>query len=214
MEKEKLLSELKNKVGTTALSDRTIDEYVTSILPMYGNADSVEEHVLNMHSSILKSFEGNLNHEVASKVNTFKSEWEKNNPKPQDLAPKDPPQKDSQMELYEALVKKIENLEKQNAENFLKNTVSDLKGKVLNKADELRVSNRNLWNDAVAAVVYRENMTESELLTEAKTIYESKQKAYFGDIAVRYSIGSAGSQKAAEADLDAYFAKKGITQKG
>ena len=74
MEKEKLLSELKNKVGTTALSDRTIDEYVTSILPMYGNVDSVEEHVLSMHSSILKSFEGNLNHEVASKVNTFKSE--------------------------------------------------------------------------------------------------------------------------------------------
>lgn len=202
------------RLGTTGLSERTISEYVDNILPTITSDEQVNDAFWGVHTKILKSLEGNLNHDVANRVNAFKSEWEKNNPKPQDPAPKDPPQKDSQMELYEALVKKIENLEKQNAENFLKNTVSDLKGKVLNKADELRVSNRNLWNDAVAAVVYRENMTESELLTEAKTIYESKQKAYFGDSAVPYSIGSAGSQKAAEADLDAYFAKKGITQKG
>lgn len=201
MEKEQLLSAMTERLGTTGLSERTISEYVDNILPTITSDEMVNDGFWNIHTKILKSLEGNLNHDVANRVNAFKSEWEKNNPK-----------EDTNMELYKTLVQKIENLEKQNAETFLKNTVSDLRGKVLNKADELRVSNRNLWNDAVGAVVYREGMTENELLTEAKVIYESKQKAYFGDSAVPYSAGSASNQKAAEADLDAYFARKGVVK--
>ena len=200
------------RLGTTGLSERTISEYVDNILPTITSDEQVNDGFYGMHTKILKSLEGNLNHDVASKVNAFKSEWEKNNPKPTEPKPTDPPKKDPNLELYETLVKKIENLEKQRAEDFLKTTVSDLKEKVLNKAEELRVSNRNLWNDAVSAVVYRDGMTESDLLSEAKGIYESKQKAYFGDGAVPYSTGSASNQKAAEADLDAYFAKKGIAK--
>lgn len=212
MEKEQLLSAMTERLGTTGLSERTISEYVDNILPTITSDEMVNDGFWNIHTKILKSLEGNLNHDVANRVNAFKSEWEKNNPKPQDPKPKEQPKEDPNMELYKTLVQKIENLEKQNAETFFKNTVSDLRGKVLNKADELRVSNRNLWNDAVGAVVYREGMTENELLTEAKVIYESKQKAYFGDSAVPYSAGSASNQKAAEADLDAYFARKGVVK--
>lgn len=212
MEKEQLLSAMTERLGTTGLSARTISEYVDNILPTITSDEMVNDGFWGIHTKILKSLEGNLNHDVANRVNAFKSEWEKNNPTKKEEQPVETQKKDPQVELYETLVKKIESLEKQNAENFLKNTVSDLKGKVLNKADELRVSNRNLWNDAVGAVVYREGMTESELLTEAKVIYESKQKAYFGDGAVPYSAGSASNQKAAEADLDAYFARKGVAK--
>lgn len=196
------------RLGTTGLSGRTISEYVDNILPTITSDEQVNDAFFGVHTKILKSLEGNLNHDVANRVNAFKSEWEKNNPK------KDVPEppKDDNKELYEALVKKIENLEKQRAEDSLKTTVSDLKGKVLNKADELRVSNRNLWNDAVESVVYRDGMTESDLLAVAKNVYESKQKAYFGDGAIPYSAGSTSNQKAAEADLDAYFAKKGIVK--
>lgn len=214
MEKEQLLSVLTERLGTTGLSERTISEYVDNILPTITSDEQANDGFYGMHTKILKSLEGNLNHDVAHRVNAFKSEWEKNNPKPADPNPNpnDPSKKDPNMELYETLVKKIENLEKQRAEDTLKTTVSDLKSRVLSKADELKVSNRNLWTDAVGAVVYREGMTESELLYEAKNIYESKQKAYFGDGAVPYSTGSASNQKAAEADLDAYFAKKGIAK--
>lgn len=211
MEKEQLLSEMTGRLGTTGLSERTVSEYVDNILPTITSDEQVNDAFWDMHTRILKSVEGNLNHDVANRVNTFKAEWEKNNPKKQE-PPKQEPPKEPQMELYEALVKKIESLEKQNAESNLKATVSEIKGKVLSKADELKVSNRNLWNDAVSAVVYGEGMTESDMLVKAKEIYESKQKAYFGDGAVPYSTGSSSNQKKAEEDLDAYFAKKGIVK--
>lgn len=211
MEKEQLLSEMTGRLGTTGLSERTVSEYVDNILPTITSDEQVNDAFWDMHTRILKSVEGNLNHDVANRVNTFKAEWEKNNPKKQE-PPKQEPAKEPQMELYEALVKKIESLEKQNAESNLKATVSEIKGKVLSKADELKVSNRNLWNDAVSAVVYSEGMTENDMLVKAKEIYESKQKAYFGDGAVPYSTGSSSNQKKAEEDLDAYFAKKGIVK--
>lgn len=211
MEKEQLLSEMTGRLGTTGLSERTVSEYVDNILPTITSDEQVNDAFWDMHTRILKSVEGNLNHDVANRVNTFKAEWEKANPKKQE-PPKQEPTKEPQMELYEALVKKIESLEKQNAESNLKATVSEIKGKVLSKADELKVSNRNLWNDAVSAVVYSEGMTESDMLVKAKEIYESKQKAYFGDGAVPYSTGSSSNQKKAEEDLDAYFAKKGIVK--
>ena len=211
MEKEQLLSEMTGRLGTTGLSERTVSEYVDNIMPTITSDEQVNDAFWDMHTRILKSVEGNLNHDVANRVNTFKAEWEKANPKKQE-PPKQEPAKEPQMELYEALVKKIESLEKQNAESNLKATVSEIKGKVLSKADELKVSNRNLWNDAVSAVVYSEGMTESDMLVKAKEIYESKQKAYFGDGAVPYSTGSSSNQKKAEEDLDAYFAKKGIVK--
>ncbi len=211
MEKEQLLSEMTGRLGTTGLSERTVSEYVDNIMPTITSDEQVNDAFWDMHTRILKSVEGNLNHDVANRVNTFKAEWEKKNPVKQE-PPKQEPPKDSQTELYEALVKKIESLEKQSAESNLKATVSEIKGKVLSKADELKVSNRNLWNDAVSAVVYSEGMTESDMLVKAKEIYESKQKAYFGDGAVPYSTGSSSNQKKAEEDLDAYFAKKGIVK--
>ena len=123
------------RLGTTGLSERTISEYVDNILPTITSDEMVNDGFWNIHTKILKSLEGNLNHDVANRVNAFKSEWEKNNPKPQDPKPTEQPKEDPNMELYKTLVQKIENLEKQNAENFLKNTVSDLRGKVLNKAE-------------------------------------------------------------------------------
>lgn len=212
MEKEQLLSEITGRLGTTGLSERTVSEYVDNILPTITSDEQVTDAFWDMHTKILKSVEGNLNHDVASRVNAFKSEWEKSNPTKQTQPKEEGVQKDQSMELYEALVKKIESLEKLSAENNLKATVSDIKNKVLSKADELKVSNRNLWNDAVSAVVYSEGMTESDMLFKAKEIYETKQKAYFGDGAVPYSTGSSTNQKKAEEDLDAYFAKKGIAK--
>ena len=200
MEKEKLLSELKNKVGTTALSDRTIDEYVTSILPMYGNVDSVEEHVLNMHSSILKSFEGNLNHEVASKVNAFKSEWEKKNTPP---TPPTPPVEEKD-DKYETLLKEIEGLKKANEESLKKSAAESLRNQVLNKGGELNVSNKNLWKDCVKAVSFDAESTEESVLEVVKKDYEARLKAYIGDGAIPYG----GSQSPHRVNTETANAKR------
>lgn len=201
MEKEKLLSELKTKVGTTALSDRTIDEYVTSILPMYGKVDGVEDHVLDMHASILKSFEGNLNHEVASKVNAFKNDWEKKN------GTLPPPEKD---ERYETLLKEIEGLKKANEESLKKSAAESLRNQVLNKGGELNVSNKNLWNDCVKAASFEGDVTEDSVLEQVKKDYEKRLKLYIGDGAIPYG-GAQSLQKVstetANAKREAFKAK-------
>lgn len=206
MEKEKLLSELKTKVGTTALSDRTIDEYVTNILPMYAKVESVEDHVLSSHVAILKSFEGNLNHEVASKVNSFKAEWEKKNiPTPQPTPPTE--EKD---EKYELLMKEIESLKKSNEEQQKKSAAESLRNEVLNKGGELKVSNRNLWNDCVKSASVGEEVKADVLLEAVKKDYESRLKAYVGDGAIPYG-GMQASQRVsteqANAKREAFRAK-------
>ena len=206
MEKEKLLSELKTKVGTTALSDRTIDEYVTSILPMYGKVDGVEEHVLDMHASILKSFEGNLNHEVASKVNAFKNDWEKKNVPPTPPTPPTEPKDDK----YETLLKEIEGLKKANEESLKKSAAESLRSQVLNKGGELNVSNKNLWNDCVKAASFEGDVTEDSVLEQVKKDYEKRLKLYIGDGAIPYG-GAQSPQKVstetANAKREAFKAK-------
>ena len=78
MEKEQLLSELKTKLGTTSLSERTLSEYVGNVLPTITSDEQVNDTFYAAHVGILKSIEGQLNKDVADRVKTAKSEWEKN----------------------------------------------------------------------------------------------------------------------------------------
>lgn len=205
MEKEKLLSELKQRVGTTALSDRTIDEYVTSILPMYGEVETLEDHVYGMHTSILKSFEGNLNHEVASKVNAFKGEWEKKNGTP---APQ--PQPKEEDAKYETLLKEIEDLKKSHEESLKKSAAENLRNQMMNKGGELNVSNKNLWKDCVKAAQVSNEMTEDDVLESIKKDYEARLKSYIGDGAIPYGGAQSPQQvskETANAKREAFKAK-------
>lgn len=82
MEKEQLLSELKTKLGTTSLSERTLSEYVGNVLPTITSDEQVNDTFYAAHVGILKSIEGQLNKDVADRVKTAKGEWEKNHPTP------------------------------------------------------------------------------------------------------------------------------------
>jgi len=181
MEKEKLLSELKTRVGTTALSDRTIDEYATSILPMISSEEMVNDSFWNAHTTILKSFEGNLNHEVANRVNVFKSEWEKNHPQ---TPP--PPQETPKDDKYEILLKEIEGLKKANEESQKKSAMESLRAQALSKGGDLNVSNKNLWKDCVSAASIGDDSTIDSVLEQVKKDYETRLKSYVGDGAIPY----------------------------
>lgn len=78
MEIEKIVSTLREKVGQTSLSDKTITDYVNAFKPAEGTEP--DEAFFTLHSGILKSMGGNLSHDVASQVNTFKTQWEKDHP--------------------------------------------------------------------------------------------------------------------------------------
>lgn len=182
MEKEKLLSELKAKIGTTALSDRTIDEYATSILPTITNDELVNDSFWATHTSILKSFEGNLNHVVATKVNEFKTEWEKTHP----IEAPPPPTPPTPNDDIDLLRKEVESLKKANEESLKKSAAEALKSKILSKGDDLRVSNKNLWKDCVSALNIGDNQTVDDLLGTVKGDYEARLKSYIGDSAIPY----------------------------
>ena len=190
------MSELKVRVGTTALSDRTIDEYASSILPMIASDEMVNDAFWSAHTAILKSFEGNLNHEVASKVNVFKSEWEKNHP-----TPPIPPTEEKD-EKYENLLKEIENLKKASEESLKKSAIESLRNQALTKGDELNVSNKNLWKDCVKSVAIGNDDTSDNVLEQVKKEYEARLKSYIGDGAIPYG-GAQAPQRVSKEQANA-----------
>lgn len=208
MEREKLISELRTRLGKTALSERTINEYATSILPSISSDEQVNDTFWTMHTSILKTFEGNMNHEIAASVIKAKEDWMKQNPTPKDPPKVDPPTPNPNDERFEKLIQEIESLKKQNEEAARKTAGEALRNAVLGEAENLRVSNRNLWNDVVKSVELTDGMSHEDVLNKAKEAYESKQQLYFGNSAVPYSAGGGDNTKAAQEELDAFFARK------
>lgn len=199
MEKEALLSELTSKIGTTSLSERTISEYVDNIFSTITSDEQVNDAFWQIHTNILKSFNGNLNHEVSTRVNTFKSEWEKAHSKPE--PPKvDPPKPED--DPIAKLTAEIESLKKLNAETQKKSEFSAIQHSVLTKADELKVSNKNLWNDSVLSISNSEGLTAESMLEEAKKVYERRLKSYIGDSAAPYG-GASTAQRIDEAKANA-----------
>ena len=120
MEKEQLLSELKTKLGTTSLSERTLSEYVGNVLPTITSDEQVNDTFYAAHVGILKSIEGQLNKDVADRVKTAKSEWEKNhpshnpNPNPNPTDPKNEPNKELEemKSMIAAMQQKLEAADK------------------------------------------------------------------------------------------------------
>ena len=120
MEKEQLLSGIKSKLGTTGLSERTLSEYVGNVLPTITSDEQVNDTFYAAHVGILKSIEGQLNKDVADRVKTAKSEWEKNhpnpnpNPNPNPTDPKNEPNKELEemKSMIAAMQQKLEAADK------------------------------------------------------------------------------------------------------
>lgn len=79
MEKEKLISELKQRIGETdfaVLSEKTLDNIIPSLLPMFEDDEKVTEETYKFPVSILKSHIGQYRHDVAEAIKSGKSAWE------------------------------------------------------------------------------------------------------------------------------------------
>lgn len=81
MEKEKLSSELKGLVGENSLSERTWNEYIdNSVVPFLPSEEDKVKDYLAKHATSLKSLNGQLNFDVAGKVNEFKKTYKPETP--------------------------------------------------------------------------------------------------------------------------------------
>ena len=187
MEKETLLSTLTEKLGETPLSQRTIGAYVDNNLPAEGTEP--DDAYWERHTAILKSMGGNYRADLAAGIEDFKRTY-----KPQSPAT-DPANKGGDPDL----LKRIEQLEQQNALNAKNASANALRSEVTAKGKSLKVANEAIWADAVAAVQVGDKDTAEDVTANAKRIYEQKLRRYMGEGTEPYGSSSRqGASKEAE----------------
>ncbi len=194
MEKEKILSTLTEKLGKTSFSQKTLETYVAKHLPAEGTEP--DDAYWALHTEVLKTMEGQYNHDVAVAVEEAKKNFDTSsatNTSPTNPNPATPP-------ADNALAKRIEALEKALEDEKKKSSVDALKNSARGKSSELKVSNKALWDDAVNMVEISGDMDEAKLVDAAKGIYETKLKAYIGEGATPYGGSMGVSTQVGEAE--------------
>ena len=208
MEKEQLLSELKSKLGTTSLSERTLSEYVGNVLPTITSDEQVNDAFYVAHVGILKSMEGQLNKDVADRVKSARSEWEKTHQTPTpNHNPNSTDQKDeTNKELEEmksmiaAMQQKLDAADKAKlSSELLANVKSAMKAK---GATDEAVMLYTFKGESIDTTKSVDELTESYLKT-----YDANYKTLRGDGA---SPRNGDGNPTAKEDkfLDDYFARK------
>jgi len=175
MDKEKLLSSFNQQIGKTSLSERTLSEYVGAICEGVTD-ESLTDSFWASQKQILKTIEGQLNFDVTSKINAFKSDWEKQHPN--DGKGKEKIEDFKESEAYKSLLSEIDNLKQASAQKSKDDLINGLRVGVKGKSDELKVSNKALWNDIVATISVSDEETLDTLTEKTKSMYESKLKSY------------------------------------
>lgn len=173
MEQAQILSTLKEKLGQTSLSDRTLTEYVSKVLP----AEGVEpdDAYFETHVGILKALGGQYSHDIA--------EYQRNNPYQHQQ------QQNANPEL-EALKQQMKEMQEQLKQERSGNAIAAVRASLSGKGDELKVRNKAIWEDAVKSLEIKEGDTVDSILEKAKSSYEAMQKRYLGEGAQPYGGAS------------------------
>ena len=208
MEIAQIVSTAKEKIGSNSLSDRTITDYFTAVNPQ----NEPDDAFWNTHLAILKSINGNFSHDVS----VWKKEFEEAHPAtpPTPPAPKTEgiaPEVQAILDGYKTQIEEMKGLIKTQQSQH---SAEALRQGAQSKADELKVSNRNVWNDAVSRVTIKEGMTAEQFNAEVKNIYEQNVKLFVGDGVQPYGAAGSGDPSArTKAMLDDFFASKGFGKK-
>lgn len=194
MELEKILSQIKSKVGQTDVSDRSIADYVKLHLPDDAEPD---EAFYDKAVKLIKSFQGNMSNFAATTVR------KQVDAKLNELKNSQSPEAETPKEGDSELLKRLEAIEQALANERKANAINSLRNSVKAKAAELKVANKAIWNDVVEFVKIPDEATEDVLLDQVKKIYEQKLKEYTGNGATPYG----GGQRAAAQHMSTEEAK-------
>ncbi len=209
MEVAQIISTLREKVGSTSLSDRTFQEYVNAVNPQ----TEPDEAFWNTHVAILKSMSGQFSHDVADWQKKYQQQNpQQQNPQQQQNTPAISPEVQA---LIDAQRKSIEDLKAMVTGQQQRMSQEAIRNAATQQGDVLKVTNRNLWNDAVTRINITEGMTSEQFNAQVKTIYEQNLKSFVGDGVQPYGNAAPADPSAqTKAELDAFFANKpGFEQK-
>ncbi len=175
--KDKLSQELKAIIGTTSLSERTINDYLdNSILPFYPSEEEKQADYLSKHAQVLKSISGQLDHEIASKVNEFKKSYkptEPQPPKPNVVTPEPNDEIAKKLQEIEAYMTSLKEKEtKIEKEKTINNLWSEAKAK-LNETGVYEDFVVDLLKNTISIDT---NDTPDIISSKVKTLYDEYEK--------------------------------------
>lgn len=203
MTQEQILQRVKEGLGQTSVSDRTINDFI-SIFPVAEGTEPSDAYFEQI-TKACKTVNGNISAVTAQAVNTAKSDWENAHSSQQNQQNVQQSNAD-----YDALKKEFEELKNRINEREVKITETQLRENVKKKSKDLKVDYENLWNDLVSSTPVGENVTEAEFLKMVKDSYVAKVQSYYGAGTAPFKSTSTPeeSHTKAQKELDDYFKKK------
>lgn len=209
---EQLKGELTKGGKTPHLSDRSINEYVDNLLEIEKDNEELElDAFIAKYKKPFISMNRNVEHDVSSEVNDFKSDWEKNHPSQQQTQTQQQTQQEQNPEL-KAVLDRLKVLEDENAEMKAKATLKQKKKDLLAKMKEKGIDNDD-WSTGMVAQIYITpdmdvdakagelldfyNKTQAEIPSQSTTPASTSQRRESVDSAI--AAASAAAKAAREA---------------
>lgn len=189
MEKEKLSTELRGLVGENSLSERTWNGYLEqSVMPFLPSEEDKRGDYLSKHANALKSISGQLNNEVATRVNDFKKNYVPDQPKPET----EPKLHDANGEKLTDLEIRLQKFEKAEAEKQAAKAKADKLTEVKKLMMEEGSTNETVIRLILPQLDVREDSTAKDLAKSGKNLYDKTYKDLYGDSYVPAFGGSYG----------------------
>lgn len=201
MEKELLISKLKEKIGSTNVSDKTIGAYVEALMTTITNDEIVNDTFLENHASVVKVMGGQISHDASVEINKYK-EQNKIDDKGK-----------NKIEGLETIQSMLEEIKRDNStlkERLDKKDSDSLKADLVKKVIEgMKAKGANdayVLKKAMQGVDIDVNKSVSELVETYLPLYDAEFKEARGNgEPPRSSSGGGGGN---EDILDEYFSQK------
>ncbi|PXV62371.1 hypothetical protein CLV62_12060 [Dysgonomonas alginatilytica] len=209
MEKEKLSTDLKGLVGETSLSQRTWDDYLEhSVMPFLPTEEDKIGDYISKHANALKSMDGQLNHDVAEKVNDFKKSYKPiavnsqqptvDNPDKSGLQNAD----NEKLTDLESRMQRFEKAEAEKKEAVLKTEKLDEAKKLM---QEQGASHETVLNLILPQLQPTEEISVSDLAKKGKEMYDKAYADLYGGDSYVPAFGGGSSNSSTKTSKDAYM---------
>lgn len=208
MEKEKLSTELRGMVGENSLSERTWNDYLeNSVMPFLPDGEDKMNDFLTKHANALKSINGQLNNEVAAKVNEFKKNYKPLSVSSEQLSVNNPDKPgqnadDEKLNNIEARLQKFED------EQAVKQA-TEAKQKLLDEAKK-RMKEQGASHETVLELILPQleitgNTTAEDLAKAGKARYDKAYSDLYGDSYVPVNSGGGYGVGISKKDKESYM---------
>lgn len=180
-----------------SLSQKTINEELDDVLEDFGDDEAANAKLVTKLANRLKRMDGNLHKNISDEIKKSKEEAERKK-KEEEREKKEGKKDDDPDDKYSKLLKKLEALEKANAERdkkaARKATIESVKAGLKDKFDKANLEMNDFFLDtALSKLEISDDADVAELVSTAENIYTADYKRANGGNAVPRKGSSAPS---------------------